>query len=88
MPDANTPDNYWAPLINLGAPLAAIAAQSDDIKHAAENFGLGWAMPYAGTVAVAVGALAGLNWFYRRAIGRGSRPALWFRDLMPWNRSR
>ena len=88
MSDDNTPDNYYAPLLNLLALTAPLAQSSVDVKRVVENFGLGWALPYLGTAAFVIGVMTGLNWYYRRAIGRRRPWALWLKDKMPWNGTR
>lgn len=86
-PDPNTPDSALGPLVNLLAPIATLATQSDGYRHLVENFNLTWTLPYQGAAFFAAGIVAGLVWYYRRAVGRGKRWALWWRDLMPWNRA-
>lgn len=85
---SDTPDNPYAPLLNLLATTGPLVASSIDIKTMASNLGIPWAAPLVGTTFLAIGVATGLNWFYRRAIGRDQRWALWLRDLMPWNRTR
>jgi len=88
MSDDNTPDNPYAPLLNLLATTGPLVASSTDVKRIAGNFGLEWFLPYFGLACIALGVLTGLNWLYRRAIGRRRPWALWLRDKMPWNGTR
>src|SRR5258705_13458478 len=85
--DSNTPNSYFGPLVNLLAPLAVLATRSDDAKHIAQNFGVECALPWVALALVIAGAWAAMFWVYRRALGLGHAWALWFKGLMPWNRS-
>ena len=88
MSDDNTPDNPYAPMLNLLATTVPIAASSGHVRQVAVNFGVEWTLPYLGLACIVIGILTGLNWLYRRAIGRRKPWALWFRDRMPWHRTR
>ena len=44
-------------------------------------------LPWLALTAAVLGLMGALVWSYRRAVGRGAKWALWFRDAMPWNRA-
>ena len=60
---------------------------SGAIKSVATDFGVPWVLPWLALASGLVGLAGAGVWGYRRAIGRGARWALWFRDAMPWNRA-
>ena len=94
--DPNTPDSYAGPAWLVIVPsIVSVATQlpvvTNAIKTAANDFNVPWVLPWVALVLTAgcgIATLAGgAVWFYRRAIGRGARWALWFRARMPWNRA-
>lgn len=90
--DPNTPDSYAGPLWLAIIPSIVTVAQqmpviSGALKTTAENLGVPWVLPWLALVAAVLGLIGALVWGYRRAIGRGAKWALWFRDAMPWNRA-
>lgn len=92
MADPNTPDSYAGPLWLAAVPSIVSVAQqlpvvSGAIKSVATDFGVPWVLPWLALASGLVGLAGAGVWGYRRAIGRGARWALWFRDAMPWNRA-
>ena len=87
MADENTPDSSFGHLVNLLAPIAALATRSDDVKHIAQKLRRRVALPWAALVLTAIGFYAALVWYYRWALGRSKAWATWFNGLMPRNRS-
>lgn len=63
--------------------------ETETVKTAADNLGIGAALPYITTICLVIGVIGGIAWWYRRGLSLNKPWALWVHDklpAMPWSK--